>query len=98
MSRKERDGKEVMHMATYKIMRIYEVPAENQIEATNRMMEALVLHVERDYHVTDYVKAPGDANGKGRRIDLNPPKGWLSLLLQELAAQLVGQPAKKKWT
>ena len=85
-------------MAIYKIMRIYEVPAGSQIEATNRMMEALVLHVERDYHVIDYVKAPGDADGKGRKIDLTPPKGWLSLLLQELATQLVGQPAKKKWT
>ena len=98
MSRKERDGKEVMHMAIYKIMRIYEVPAGSQIEATNRMMEALVLHVERDYHVIDYVKAPEDADGKGRKIDLTPPKGWLSLLLRELAAQLVGQPVKKKWT
>ena len=98
MSRKERGGKEVMHMAIYKIMRIYEVPAENQIEATNRMMEALMLHVERDYHVTDYVKAPEDANGKGRKIDLTPPKGWLSLLLRELATQLGVRPAKEKWT
>ena len=99
MSRKERDRKEVTRMAIYKIMRIYEVPAESQIEATERMMEALMLHVERDYHVRDYVKAPEDADGKGRKIDLNPPKGWLSLLLQELTAQLVSQPAKKKkWT
>ena len=81
-------------MAIYKIMRIYEVPAESQIEATNRMMEALMLHVERDYHVTDYVKSPEDANGKGRKIDLTPPKGWLSLLLQELTAQLIGRPVK----
>ena len=94
MSRKERGGKEVMRMATYKIMRIYEVPAENQTEATNRMMEALVLHVERDYHVIDYVKTPEDADGKGHKVDLNPPKGWLSLLLQELAAQLTGRPVK----
>src|SRR3954451_7827858 len=78
-------------------MRFYEVPAESQIEATNRMMEALVLHVERDYHVTDYVKAPEDVDGKGRKIDLNPPKGWLSLLLQELAVQLGGKPAKTRW-
>ena len=94
MSRKERGRKEVMYMALYKIMRIYDIPADNQTEATNRMMEALVLHVERDYHVTDYVKSPEDANGKGRKIDLTPPKGWLSLLLQELAAQLTGRPVK----
>jgi hypothetical protein len=97
MSRKERGRKEVMHMAIYKIMRIYEVPAESQIEATNRMMEALVLHVERDFHVTDYVKTPEDADGKGHKIDLTPPKGWLSLLLQELVVQLGGKPAKTKW-
>lgn len=81
-------------MAVYKIMRIYEVPAESQIEATNRMMEALMLHVERDYHVTDYVKTPEDPSGKGHKIDLTPPKGWLSLLLRELAAQLTGRPVK----
>ena len=94
----ESGRKEVIgNMAIYKIMRIYEVPAENQIEATNRMMESLLLHVERDYHVTDYVKTPEDANGKGRKIDLTPPKGWLSMLLQELAAQISGKPAKTKW-
>src|SRR4051795_8147601 len=90
----ESGRKEVMDMAIYKILRIYEVPAESQIEATNRMMEALVLHVERDFHVIDYVKTPEDADGKGHKIDLNPPKGWLSLLLQELAAQLTGRPVK----
>src|SRR4051794_32952352 len=87
-------------MPIYKIMRIYDVPGDNQIQATNRMMEALVLHVERDYHVTDYVKGPEDADGKGHRISLDPPRGWLALLLQELAAQLGGtRPEKKKaWT
>ena len=94
----ERGGrKEVMHMATYRIIRIYDVPADNPYQATDRMMEALVLHVERDYHVIDYVKAPEDADGKGRRIDLTPPKGWLSMLLQELAAQISGKPTKTKW-
>jgi hypothetical protein len=71
-------------MATYRIMRIYEVPAENQIEATDRMMEALLLHVERDYHVIDYVKAPEDADGKGRKVSLEPPKGFLSLLIEQV--------------
>ena len=82
-------------MAIYKIMRIYEVPAGSQIEATNRMMEALVLHVERDYHVMDYVKAPEDANGKGRPINLTPPKGWLSSMLEELVNQVTGNGWKK---
>jgi hypothetical protein len=90
MSRKERDGKEVMHMAIYRIIRIYDVPADNRIEATNRMMEAIILHVERDYHVMDYVKAPEDPKGKGRPINLTPPKGWLKLLMEELLTQITG--------
>jgi hypothetical protein len=73
-------------------MRIYEVPADNQIEATNRMMEAIVLHVERDYHVTDYVKAPNDPDGKGHKVDLTPPTGWMTLLLE----QLLGRSKKKR--
>ena len=95
MSRKERGRKEVTHMAIYKIMRIYEVPAENYIEATTRMMEAIVLHVERDYHVMDYVKAPDDPQGKGRPIDLRPPKGWLNSLVEELVNQVAGTGWKK---
>jgi hypothetical protein len=95
-SRKERDGKEVITMATYRIIRIYEVPGDNQIQATNRMMEALLLRVERDYHVADYVKAPEDAQGKGHKIDLTPPKGWFQLLVEELTAQVTGKPRPVK--
>ena len=83
-------------MAIYKIMRIYEVPAETQIQATNRMMEALMLHVERDYHVIDYVKTPEDASGKGHKIDLTPPKGWLSALIDEVRSQITGRPVKEE--
>ncbi len=82
-------------MAMYRIIRIYDVPADNQIQATNRMMEAMLLHVERDYHVMDYVKAPDDPKGKGRPIDLTPPKGWLSSMLEELVNQLTGNGWKK---
>ena len=82
-------------MATYRIIRIYDIPADNQTQATNRMMEALVLHVERDYHVMDYVKAPDDPKGKGRPVDLTPPKGWLSSLLEELVNQVTGNGWKK---
>jgi hypothetical protein len=84
MSRKERGGKEVMHMAIYKIMRIYEVPAENQIEATNRMMEALVLQVEEHWHVTDIIRGPEDPQGKGKTINLQPSKGWIETLVDQI--------------
>jgi hypothetical protein len=84
MSRKERDGKEVMHMALFKIMRIYEIPAESQIEATNRMMEALVLQVEEHWHVTDIIRAPEDPQGKGKPISLRPTKGWIETLVDQI--------------
>lgn len=71
-------------MATYKIIRIYEVPGEDQTEATNHMMEALMLRVERHYHVMDYVKSPDDPAGKGKKINLDPPKGWMTTFMDQL--------------
>ena len=71
-------------MARYKIIRIYEVAGKDQIEATNRMMEALTLGVERHYHVMDYVKAADDPASKGKKISLAPPKGWMATFLEQL--------------
>jgi hypothetical protein len=96
MSRKERGRKEVMHMATFRIFRIYEIPAETPVQATNRMVEAIVLHAEQNYHVMDYVKAPDDPKGKCWPIDLTPPKGWLSSMLEELVTRITGKPGWKK--
>ncbi len=56
-------------MAVYTIIRVYEVPAENRIQATERMLEALMLKTERDYHVNDYVQEPGEKPGKGKPVD-----------------------------
>ena len=47
-------------MAVYTIIRVYEVPAENRIQATERMLEALQFHTEADFHVKDYVRSPGN--------------------------------------
>jgi hypothetical protein len=74
-------------MAVYTILRIYEVPAENRIEATERMMEALVLHVEKDFHVKDIVREPGEKPGQGKQAKLTPPEGWLRLLLRQLTGK-----------
>jgi hypothetical protein len=71
-------------MATYKIIRIYEVPGEDEIQATNRMMEALMLRVDRHYHVMDIVRTPQDAPGKGKKVSLDPPKGWLATFMDQL--------------
>ena len=74
-------------MAVYTIIRVYEVPAENQQQATDRMMEALAFHVERDFHVKDVIRAPGATPGQGKQVDLKPPAGWLSLLARQLAGK-----------
>ena len=78
-------------MARYKIMRIYEVPGDSRIEATDRMMKALALHVESDFHVMDYIKAPEDAAGKGQKVNLKPSKEWLTIVMD----QLTGRADKK---
>lgn len=69
-------------MATYTIIRIYQVPADNRIEATDRLLEALVLGVEEDYHVTDVVREPDAKNHV--RVSLRPHKSWSRLLLEQL--------------
>ena len=71
-------------MALYTIIRVYEVPAENQQQATDRMIEALALHVERDFHVKDVIREPGAKPGQGKPVDLRPPAGWLTLALRQL--------------
>ena len=71
-------------MAVYTIIRIYEVPADSQQQATDRMLEALVLRVERDYHIKDIIRAPGDKPGQGKAVDLRPATGWLTLLKEQL--------------
>ena len=74
-------------MALYTIIRVYEVPASNRIEATDRMMEALALHVERDFHVKDIIRDPGAKPGQGKQISLLPPAGWLTLLKRQLTGK-----------
>ena len=71
-------------MAIYTIIRVYEMPAESVREATERMSEAIVLDVERDFHVKDYIREPGAKPGKGTPVSLRPGAGWLALALEQL--------------
>jgi hypothetical protein len=48
------------------------------------MAEAIVLHVEKDYHVKDIIRASGEKPGQGRSVDLRPPAGWLTLIREQL--------------
>jgi hypothetical protein len=70
-------------MAVYTIIRVYEVPAENKQQATERMLEAIVLHTEKDYHVKDIIREPGAKPGEGKPVDLRPA-GWLAALKVQL--------------
>lgn len=70
-------------MAVYTIIRVYEVPAESRIQATERMLEALDLHTERNFHVKDYIREPDEKPGKGKPVDLRP-MGWLTLIREQL--------------
>jgi len=74
-------------MALYTIIRVYEVPAETKQQATDRMLEALVLHVERDFHVKDVIREPGAQPGQGKVVELKPPTGWMALLKQQLTGK-----------
>lgn len=69
-------------MAVYTIIRVYEVPADNQIEATDRMLEALELHVEKDFHIKDVIRQPGERSGTA--VNLKPPDSWLTLFFRQL--------------
>ena len=71
-------------MAVYTIIRIYEVPADTRQQATDRMLEALVLHVEHDFHVKDIIRDPSAKPGQGKRVELRPPAGWFTLLVRQL--------------
>jgi hypothetical protein len=74
-------------MALYTILRIYEVPADNRIQATDRMMEALAFHVEKHFHVKDIIREPEAKPGQGKQVDLVPPAGWLTLIVRQLTGK-----------
>ena len=70
-------------MAVYTIIRVYEVPAETRVQATDRMLEAIVLHAEKDYHKKDIIRDPGSKPSEGKPIDLRP-SGWLAAIRDQL--------------
>jgi hypothetical protein len=74
-------------MAVYTIIRVYEVPADTQQQATDRMIEALALHVEQDFHVKDLIREPGAHPGQGKPVVLKPPAGWLTLVARQLTGK-----------
>ena len=76
----------VSDMARYRILRIYEVPADNRYQATDRMMEAIALRTERDYHVKDVIRECGRKT-VSMRVELRGPSRWWTLLLEQLTGR-----------
>jgi hypothetical protein len=70
-------------MARYRIIRIYEVPAKTRYQATDRMMEAIELRTEKDYHVKDVIRlCEKDSTLSG--VELGPPTSWWDILMSQL--------------
>jgi hypothetical protein len=74
-------------MAVFTIIRVYEVPADTKQQAIDRMLEALVSHVERDFHVKDIIREPDAKPGQGKQVQLVPPAGWLTLIMRQLTGK-----------
>jgi hypothetical protein len=74
------------YMALYTIIRVYEVPAETKQQATERMLEALMFHVEKDFHVKDIIREPNEKPGQGKPVDLRPT-GWLTLMIRQITGK-----------
>ncbi len=71
-------------MAVYTIIRVYEVPAETRVQAADRMLEAIVLHTEKDYHRKDIIRDPGSKPGEGKPVILQPAPGWMAIIREQL--------------
>lgn len=79
-------------MAVFRIYRVYDVPGKTQYEATDHMMEAIALGVEKDFHVSDRIRPMDGPSKQAEKFSLEPPKGWGKLLLD----QLLGRTGNKK--
>jgi hypothetical protein len=77
-------------MAVFTIMRIYEIPATDRIEATNLMLEALELGVEKDFHARDIVKKTDDDTSHYKPVDLTVPARKPAKMVTIFKRQLSG--------
>ena len=70
-------------MARYRIVRIYEVPAENRYQATDRMMEAIELRTDKDYHVKDVIRLC-ERDSTLSEVELRGPTSWWTIIMSQL--------------
>jgi hypothetical protein len=67
-------------MALYTKLRKYGVPAGNQLQVTDRLMEALAF-VEKDFHVKVTIRQPEPNPAQEK------PAGWLTLIMRQLTGK-----------
>jgi hypothetical protein len=82
-------------MAVWTIIRVYEVSAQSQIEATDRMLEAILVGREKYYHVKDIIRAPEAKPGAGVLVSLEPPRGFMALLREQLLGSRDSKQTKR---
>jgi hypothetical protein len=75
-------------MARFEILRIYEVPADDRYQATDRMMEAIALGTTRDYHVKDVIRVC-QKQATYSKLELRPPASWWALIVEQLFGRAV---------
>jgi hypothetical protein len=74
-------------MALYTIIHIYEVPAENQYQATDELMAARGSQQEKNFLVKVIVRKSGAKPGQGNAIDGRPPVSWKTLFKRQLTGK-----------
>jgi hypothetical protein len=72
-------------MPLFTIMHIFEVPAKNQYQATEELMEAREFHQEKVYHVKTIVRLSGEK--RGIPIDPRPPAKWGTIFKRQLTGK-----------
>jgi hypothetical protein len=80
-------------MPEYTIIRFYKVPGESKQHATDRMLQAVALDMEFEYHLKDTIREPDEKTGEGKPINLDN-RGWDELLMEQLGLHARWQKKK----
>jgi hypothetical protein len=65
-------------MATYKIIRIYQVEANSVSQATKKLLDAVEAKKDEEYHVSDSVREADDS------ADTDKGTGWVNSTKRQL--------------
>jgi hypothetical protein len=74
-------------MPLFTIMHIYEVPARNQYEATDELLEARGSKQEKIFLVKTIIRESGTKPEKSITIDNRPPVKWGTIFKRQLTGK-----------